>query len=277
MGQVFRYQALPDHARTYGAEQSQLEGAAERTVHQWGHGRCVRGVELTVITSGKSVIIAPSSSGTDCLLQVFRNVKRGLEARGRSLGCQGFRRNKASVIYSQGGPSRITWPHFLIIRPEHPAICIWLSCETLNMQSPAGANRKGVTEEVLRCATSFSKHLFLEPRNLNCTFRQKSLGIEPVWCNIVYLYLPLSSLGEDGNVKCPASAASCKTRCLQISSELLVLRCLGAWLWRNHWILKLRLNPQLFSPGLPFFFSGCHQSLPFARVLFCALETEHLS
>lgn len=42
----------------------------------------------------------------------------------------------------------IIWTHFLNIRPEHIAICIWLSCETLNMQSPAEANLKGVTQEV---------------------------------------------------------------------------------------------------------------------------------
>lgn len=46
--------------------------------------------------------------------------------------------------------------------------------------------------------------------------------------------VPSTKFWENGNVKCPASAASCETRCLQINSEILVLNCLGAWLWRNH-------------------------------------------
>lgn len=33
---------------------------------------------------------------------------------------------------------------------------------------------------------------------------------------------------KNGNVKCPAPAASGETRCLQIHSEILVLNCLGA-------------------------------------------------
>lgn len=34
MGQVLQYQAVPDNARARGAEQSQLEGTAERTAQQ---------------------------------------------------------------------------------------------------------------------------------------------------------------------------------------------------------------------------------------------------
>lgn len=75
-------------------------------------------------------------------------MKWGLEVRELTLDCQGFQVNDASIIYfqiSSVGSFELT---FLNIRPEHIAICIWLSCETLNMQSPAEANLKGVTQEV---------------------------------------------------------------------------------------------------------------------------------
>lgn len=64
--------------------------------------------------------------------------------------------------------------------------------------------------------------------------------------------------------------------CLQIKSEILVLNCLGALLWRSHWPLSAELETAaLRSVRLFFFGCQCHQRLPLA-VLFCALETENL-
>lgn len=68
MGPVLQHQAVPDNARTRGAEQSQLEGTAARTVQQRGRWCCIWGAELTVITSGEPVILnAPPSHWADCL------------------------------------------------------------------------------------------------------------------------------------------------------------------------------------------------------------------
>lgn len=165
-----------------------------------------------------------------------------------------------ALFMSQDFLCWIIGTHFFNLRPELRAICTWLSHETLNMQSPAGLNA-GVAKEVLRRATCFSKHLSFEPWNLNWTFQQKSLGISPVWCNIVCLYLPLSSLWENGNVKCPASAASGKTRCLHINSEILVLNLPWSIIVKEPLrILRSNCKLQLFPPVCLFFSFGCHQS-----------------
>lgn len=117
------------------------------------------------MTSGKSAI-NPRTSGTDCLLEGFGNVKWGLEVRELTLDCQGCQGNDASITDAQDFLCQIIGTHFLIIRPELTAICTWLSHETLNMQSPAGVNPGGAKEVLLR-ATHFSKRLSCEPRNLN--------------------------------------------------------------------------------------------------------------
>lgn len=121
----------------------------------------------------------------------------------------------------------------------------------------------------LRRATWFSKHLPFEPWNLNRTFQQKSLGISPVWCNIVCLYLPLSSLWENGNVKCPASAASGKTRCLHINSEILVLNLPWSIIVKEPLrILRSNCKLQLFPPVCLFSPLDATKA-PFARFLSC--------
>lgn len=162
-----------------------------------------------------------------------------------------------------------------MIRPEYTAICIWLLCETLNIQSSAGeAERinKG------RFASCFQSVYPSSPaRNLNWISAESRSDLPD---STEHLPLPLCSLWENRNVKRLASAASGKTQCLQINSEILVLNCLGAWLWRE----PLR-HPQLQLETaalwwFAFFFFGCPQSLPFLCCLvFCAGEgaavTEH--
>lgn len=151
-----------------------------------------------------------------------------------------------------------------MIRPEYTAICIWLLCETLNIQSSAG--EAGLT----KICYAFPKHVSFEPRNLNWISAESRSDLPN---STEHLSLPLCSLWENRNVKRPASAASGKTQCLQINSEILVLNCLGAWLWREplrHSQLQLEtVALQWFA----FFFFGCPQSLPFLRCLvFCAGE-----
>lgn len=166
MGQVFQYQAVPDDARPRGAEQSQLEGTAERTARQWGPRSCIRGVELIVITSGNRLSL-PRTSGQAASWRSERAV--GLEVRELTLDC------KVSGWMMPGSPLSVTWTHFLMMRPEHTAIWTWLSWETLNLQSPAGVNPKGEAKEVVQSARCFSKHLLCEHETWTESFSRNLL------------------------------------------------------------------------------------------------------
>lgn len=139
----------------------------------------------------------------------------------------------------------------------------------LEYAKPSGSECRRRSKGGLRRTTWFSKHLPFEPWNLNWTFQQKSLGISPVWCNIVCLYLPLSSLWENGNVKCPASAASGKTRCLHINSEILVLNLPWSIIVKEPLrILRSNCKLQLFPPVCLFSPLDATKA-PFARFLSC--------
>lgn len=119
-------------------------------------------------------------------------------------------------------------------------------CETLNMQSPAGALER-INKGGFRCAMCFQS---VYPSSLKLESQQQSRSNQS--SATVHLSLPLHSLWENRNVKCPASAASGKTQCLQITSEILVLNCLGAWWWRNHGPFTAELETGALPRGLPF-------------------------
>lgn len=80
--------------------------------------------------------------------------------------------NDASIIYFQDFLCWIIWTHFLITRPEHTAICVWLLCETSNMRSPAGAKpREG------RRKIAVSPMLLRAPWDLNWSLQQSLLEL----------------------------------------------------------------------------------------------------
>lgn len=210
MGQVFQYQAVPDDARTRGAEQSQLEGTAERTAQQWGQRSCTRGAELIVLPQETGC--HNPEPGTGCPLEVRR--WHGGWRWGNWLGCR-----------FPGG-----WCQDFLCRPLEPTFelwglntAIWMrpACETRSAK-PAGVTPKETQRKFCRvpgvAQSIYSANMKLE---LN-------LSAEIPW-NLTSLMQPRVSVPPSkvsGKWKCevPSSAASGQTWCLQIHSEILVLR-----------------------------------------------------
>lgn len=139
------------------------------------------------------------------------------------------------------------------------------------MQSPAGALER-INKGVFRCAMCFQS---VYPSSLKLESQQQSRSNQS--SATVHLSLPLHSLWENRNVKCPASAASGKTQCLQITSEILVLNCLGAWWWRNHGTFTAELETGAL-PGVCLFL-WISSKPPVCCFVLCAgdwaLITEH--
>lgn len=91
------------------------------------------------------------------------------------------------------------------------------------------------------------------------------------WCSqsntiIARLSLPLRSLWETEMWSAqPLLPLARINQCLQIKSEILVLNCLGALLWRNHWPCSADLETAALRSVCLFFFGcQCHQRLPLA-------------
>lgn len=152
----------------------------------------------------------------------------------------------------------VIWAHFLVMRPEYTAICTWLLCETLNVQSSTGEPERISKEDLLHV---FKAHILWALKlELNLSSNLSDTA--------AHLPLPLCSLWENRNVKCRASAASGKTHCLQTHSKILVLTRLGAWLWRNHRDWQLELEMQ----ALPWFAFFLLDALRASRSLFCPVH-----
>lgn len=181
--------------------------------------------------------------------------------------CWGVQGNDASII-CQDVFCWIIWAHFLMVRREHTAICIWLLYETLSICKARWETQKGLTkEDVFRCAMCFQSVYPSSPETWTQPQQQS-------WCNqsstIAHLSLPLHSLWENRNVKCPASAASGKNHSMFTNH----IWNTGSQLWRNpSWPFSAELEAA--APG-----SLCLSDVSVSHAShflcshFCALETE---
>lgn len=88
------------------------------------------------------------------------------------------------------------------------------------------------------------------------------------------LHLPLGSLCDIGNVKGPASAASGKTQCLQISSQVLLLHLPWSTIVKEPLrIFKIKLPAAALSPRFAFFLLWMPPKPPVCCSFLFALET----
>lgn len=155
--------------------------------------------------------------------------------------CWGVQGNDASII-CQDVFCWIIWAHFLMVRREHTAICIWLLYETLGICKARWETQKGLTkEDVFRCAMCFQSVYPSSPETWTQPQQQS-------WCNqsstIAHLSLPLHSLWENRNVKCPASAASGKNHSMFTNH----IWNTGSQLWRNpSWPFSAELEAALLA------------------------------
>lgn len=168
-----------------------------------------------------------------CLLEVVRNVKRGLEVRTYSWLPREM--NDASIIYFQDFLCWIIWTHLLRTRPEPTAICIWLFVGHLEEAAPGRSKMEGISEEVFAGRIAVACVLFRASSwSLNWSLQQKSSEFNQHDANSVYLYLPLI-LSEKMEMW--------SAQCLHLWQDSMFTNqllkywfsiCLGAWLWRNH-------------------------------------------
>lgn len=245
MGPVLQHQAVPDNARTRGAEQSQLEGTAARTVQQRGRWRCIWGAELTVITSGEPVILnRPPSQWADCL---WSSLEMWMGSWGE--------RTLLSAAEGSEWRQHYLFPRFPLLDHLNPLfnyktrtqqyafgfrVKPWI-CKA-QWERTEGNNK--VLQEVLRWPSCFSKHheTWTEAfsRNLwNLTRLMQQCVSVP------------STKFSRRKWKCevPSLCASGQTWCLQTNSEILVLNPPWSTIVKEPLrILKIKPKLQPFPP-----------------------------
>lgn len=115
------------------------------------------------------------------------------------------------------------WSPLFNDKTDYAATCIWLSCETLNMQSSVGEPERIIKG---RFATCFFRAPKLE---LNLS----RISIFPARFHKPSAPSTIFSLRKQ---KCEAPSLCClwQDSMFTIDSEILVLNCLGARWWRNH-------------------------------------------
>lgn len=118
--------------------------------------------------------------------------------------CWGFQGNSASIIYQD---VFCWWAHFLMVRWIYSNMHLAFVWNLKYVKLGRRTRKDGLAEEDVLGV--LSKCVPFKPWDLNSA--SAAVSVQPVH-TIAHLSLPLHSLWENRNVKCPASAASGKNQ-----------------------------------------------------------------